>query len=236
MILECENLSKNYGSVKALDNLTLKIESGKIVGLLGPNGHGKTTLIKTLSGLLSKDKGKVLIDGKRIGVGTKKIVSYLPERSYLSPEMKIKEVVSFFQEFYEDFDAKKADAMLGELSLDKESKLKSLSKGNREKVQLIMVMSRKAKLYLLDEPMGGVDPAARDYILKTIISNYSEDATVIISTHLIQDVEQILDEVVFLKEGKVMLHSDVDDSGWKKKSQLTLYSGRCFHAKETYKT
>lgn len=210
MILECENLSKNYGSVKALDNLTLKIESGKIVGLLGPNGHGKTTLIKTLSGLLSKDKGKVLIDGKRIGVGTKKIVSYLPERSYLSPEMKIKEVVSFFQEFYEDFDAKKADAMLGELSLDKESKLKSLSKGNREKVQLIMVMSRKAKLYLLDEPMGGVDPAARDYILKTIISNYSEDATVIISTHLIQDVEQILDEVVFLKEGKVMLHSDVD--------------------------
>ena len=215
MILECENLSKNYGSVKALDNLTLKIESGKIVGLLGPNGHGKTTLIKTLSGLLSKDKGKVLIDGKRIGVGTKKIVSYLPERSYLSPEMKIKEVVSFFQEFYEDF-----DAMLGELSLDKESKLKSLSKGNREKVQLIMVMSRKAKLYLLDEPMGGVDPAARDYILKTIISNYSEDATVIISTHLIQDVEQILDEVVFLKEGKVMLHSDVDELRMEKEKSV----------------
>ena len=220
MILECENLSKNYGSVKALDNLTLKIESGKIVGLLGPNGHGKTTLIKTLSGLLSKDKGKVLIDGKRIGVGTKKIVSYLPERSYLSPEMKIKEVVSFFQEFYEDFDAKKADAMLGELSLDKESKLKSLSKGNREKVQLIMVMSRKAKLYLLDEPMGGVDPAARDYILKTIISNYSEDATVIISSHLIQDVEQILDEVVFLKEGKVMLHSDVDELRMEKEKSV----------------
>ena len=220
MILECENLSKNYGSVKALDNLILKIESGKIVGLLGPNGHGKTTLIKTLSGLLSKDKGKVLIDGKRIGVGTKKIVSYLPERSYLSPEMKIKEVVSFFQEFYEDFDAKKADAMLGELSLDKESKLKSLSKGNREKVQLIMVMSRKAKLYLLDEPMGGVDPAARDYILKTIISNYSEDATVIISTHLIQDVEQILDEVVFLKEGKVMLHSDVDELRMEKEKSV----------------
>ena len=220
MILECENLSKNYGSVKALDNLTLKIESGKIVGLLGPNGHGKTTLIKTLSGLLSKDKGKVLIDGKRIGVGTKKIVSYLPERSYLSPEMKIKEVVSFFQEFYEDFDAKKADAMLGELSLDKESKLKSLSKGNREKVQLIMVMSRKAKLYLLDEPMGGVDPAARDYILKTIISNYSEDATVIISTHLIQDVEQILDEVVFLKEGKVMLHSDVEELRMEKEKSV----------------
>lgn len=220
MILECENLSKNYGSVKALDNLTLKIESGKIVGLLGPNGHGKTTLIKTLSGLLSKDKGKVLIDGKMIGVGTKKIVSYLPERSYLSPEMKIKEVVSFFQEFYEDFDAKKADAMLGELSLDKESKLKSLSKGNREKVQLIMVMSRKAKLYLLDEPMGGVDPAARDYILKTIISNYSEDATVIISTHLIQDVEQILDEVVFLKEGKVMLHSDVDELRMEKEKSV----------------
>ena len=228
MILECENLSKNYGSVKALDNLTLKIESGKIVGLLGPNGHGKTTLIKTLSGLLSKDKGKVLIDGKRIGVGTKKIVSYLPERSYLSPEMKIKEVVSFFQEFYEDFDAKKADAMLGELSLDKESKLKSLSKGNREKVQLIMVMSRKAKLYLLDEPMGGVDPAARDYILKTIISNYSEDATVIISTHLIQDVEQILDEVVFLKEGKVMLHSDVDELRMEKEKSVDALFGEVF--------
>ena len=220
MILECENLSKNYGSVKALDNLTLKIESGKIVGLLGPNGHGKTTLIKTLSGLLSKDKGKVLIDGKRIGVGTKKIVSYLPERSYLSPEMKIKEVVSFFQEFYEDFDAKKADAMLGELCLVKERNLLSLSKGYREKVQLILVMSRKAKLYLLDEPMGGVDPAARDYILKTIISNYSEDATVIISTHLIQDVEQILDEVVFLKEGKVMLHSDVDELRMEKEKSV----------------
>ena len=224
MIVECENLSKGYGSVKALDNLNLKIESGKIVGLLGPNGHGKTTLIKTLSGLLSQDKGNALIDGKKVGVDTKKIVSYLPERSYLSPGMKIKEVVSFFEEFYEDFDVKKAYAMLNELNLDKESRLKSLSKGNREKVQLIMVMSRKAKLYLLDEPMGGVDPAARDYILRTIISNYTEDATVIISTHLIQDVEQILDEVIFLKQGKVMLHRDVDELRMeKKKSVDTLF-------------
>ncbi len=224
MIVECENLSKGYGRVKALDNLNLKIESGKIVGLLGPNGHGKTTLIKTLSGLLSQDKGNALIDGKKVGVDTKKIVSYLPERSYLSPGMKIKEVVSFFEEFYEDFDVKKAYAMLNELNLDKESRLKSLSKGNREKVQLIMVMSRKAKLYLLDEPMGGVDPAARDYILKTIISNYTEDATVIISTHLIQDVEQILDEVIFLKQGKVMLHRDVDELRMeKKKSVDTLF-------------
>lgn len=224
MIVECENLSKVYGSVKALDNLNLKIESGKIVGLLGPNGHGKTTLIKTLSGLLSQDKGNALIDGKKVGVDTKKIVSYLPERSYLFPGMKIKEVVSFFEEFYEDFDVKKAYAMLNELNLDKESRLKSLSKGNREKVQLIMVMSRKAKLYLLDEPMGGVDPAARDYILRTIISNYTEDATVIISTHLIQDVEQILDEVIFLKQGKVMLHRDVDELRMeKKKSVDTLF-------------
>lgn len=220
MILECENLSKDYGSVKALDGLTLRIESGKIVGLLGPNGHGKTTLIKTLSGLLSQDDGNVLIDGKKVGVDTKKIVSYLPERSYLSPAMKIREVVSFFEEFYEDFDAKKAYAMLDELGLDKESRLKSLSKGNREKVQLIMVMSRSAKLYLLDEPMGGVDPAARDYILRTIISNYTEDATVIISTHLIQDVEQILDEVIFLKHGKVMLHRDVDELRMEKKKSV----------------
>lgn len=220
MILECENLSKGYGSVKALDGLNLKIESGKIVGLLGPNGHGKTTLIKTLSGLLSQDKGSVLIDGKKVGVDTKKIVSYLPERSYLSPAMKIREVVNFFEEFYEDFDAKKACAMLDELGLDKESRLRSLSKGNREKVQLIMVMSRSAKLYLLDEPMGGVDPAARDYILRTIISNYTEDATVIISTHLIQDIEQILDEVIFLKHGKVMLHRDVDELRMEKKKSV----------------
>lgn len=211
MLLECKKVSKKYGEKKALDDLNLEIQSGKIVGLLGPNGHGKTTLIKTLSGLLRQDSGKVLIDGKNIGVETKKIVSYLPERSYLSVGMKVKEIVKYFEDFYEDFDSQKANAMLEELGLDKESRLKSLSKGNREKVQLIMVMSRKAKLYLLDEPMGGVDPAARDYILKTIISNYSENATVIISTHLIQDVEQILDEVVFLKEGKVMLHRDVDD-------------------------
>ena len=220
MILECENLSKNYGGLRALDELNLKLESGKIVGLLGPNGHGKTTLIKTMSGLLRQDKGTVLIDGKKVGVETKKIVSYLPERSYLSPGMKIRDVAKFFEEFYEDFDIKRANAMIDELGLDRESRLKSLSKGNREKVQLIMVMSRKAKLYLLDEPMGGVDPAARDYILKTIISNYSEDATVIISTHLIQDVEQILDEVVFLKEGKVMFHRDVDELRMEEKKSV----------------
>ena len=220
MILECENLSKNYGGLRALDELNLKLESGKIVGLLGPNGHGKTTLIKTLSGLLRQDKGTVLIDGKNVGVETKKIVSYLPERSYLSPGMKIRDVAKFFEEFYEDFDIKRANAMIDELGLDRESRLKSLSKGNREKVQLIMVMSRKAKLYLLDEPMGGVDPAARDYILKTIISNYSEDATIIISTHLIQDVEQILDEVVFLKDGKVMFHRDVDELRMEEKKSV----------------
>ena len=211
MLLECKKVSKRYGETKALDNLNLEIQSGKIVGLLGPNGHGKTTLIKILSGLLRQDSGNILIDGKNIGVETKKIVSYLPERSYLSPGMKVKEAVKFFDEFYDDFDSERANAMLDELGLDKESRLKSLSKGNREKVQLIMVMSRNAKLYLLDEPMGGVDPAARDYILKTIIRNYSENATVIISTHLIQDVEQILDEVVFLKEGNIMLHRDVDE-------------------------
>ena len=210
MILECENLSKNYGSLKALDELNLKLESGKIVGLLGPNGHGKTTLIKILSGLLRQDKGTVLIDGKKVGVETKKIVSYLPERSYLSPGMKIRDVAKFFEEFYEDFDIKRANAMIDELGLDRESRLKSLSKGNREKVQLIMVMSRKAKLYLLDEPMGGVDPAARDYILKTILTNYNENASVIITTHLISDVEKVLDDVVFIKNGEIVFHKDVD--------------------------
>ena len=211
MILECEKLSKNYGGLRALDELNLKLESGKIVGLLGPNGHGKTTLIKILSGLLRQDKGTVLIDGKKVGVETKKIVSYLPERSYLSPGMKIRDVAKFFEEFYEDFDIKRAKAMIDELGLDRESRLKSLSKGNREKVQLIMVMSRDARLYLLDEPIAGVDPAARDYILRTVISNYNEQASIIISTHLITDVENVLDDVVFIRDGRVLLTDTVEN-------------------------
>ena len=184
MILECENLSKNYGGLRALDELNFKLESGKIVGLLGPNGHGKTTLIKILSGLLRQDKGTVLIDGKKVGMETKKIVSYLPERSYLSPGMKIRDVAKFFEEFYEDFDIKRANAMIDELGLDRESRLKSLSKGNREKVQLIMVMSRKAKLYLLDEPENSLSPKNQimlKYFIEDCVRNH--DCQFIISTH-----------------------------------------------------
>ena len=210
-LLECKNLTKYYSGTCALDKIQLTIESGKIVGLLGPNGSGKSTLIKLISGLLTQSQGEISILGKPIGVETKKIVSYLPDKDYLSDWMKIEEIVRLFEEFYEDFDAIRAFEMLQKLHIDKNMKLKQLSKGNKEKVQLILVMSRHAKLYLLDEPIGGVDPAARDYILNTIISNYEPEATVIIATHLIADVEQILDEVVFINQGKITLQSSVDD-------------------------
>lgn len=210
-ILECQGLSKHYGSKVALNNLDLKIESGRIVGLLGPNGSGKTTLIKLISGLLVPSSGEILVGGNKIGVESKRIVSYLSERSYLANWMSVDDIIKFFNDFYEDFDPKVAMDMLGRLNINSKDKLKTMSKGTREKVQLILVMSRKAKLYLLDEPIAGVDPAARDYILNTIISNYSEDATVIISTHLIADIETVLDEVVMIQNGVLKLHSTVDD-------------------------
>lgn len=209
-ILECHNVTKRYGEKTALDYLSLSVESGKITGLLGPNGSGKTTLIKIISGILCANEGEVLVGGNKIGIESKKIVSYLPERPYFSPGMKVSETIKFFNDFYEDFSEDAAVDMLNTLNISPDAKIRTLSKGNREKVQLILVMSRKARLYLLDEPMGGVDPAARDFILKTILANYNEEAGVIISTHLISDVEKVLDDVIFLKNGKMVLHKSVD--------------------------
>ncbi|MGN9019043.1 ABC transporter ATP-binding protein [Lachnospiraceae bacterium HCP1S3_C3] len=211
IIWKCENLTMKYGKRQVLNNVSFQLERGKIIGLLGPNGSGKTTLIKLSNGLLTPKKGNIIIDGHKVGLETKKIVSYLPERSYLDNSLKIYQIVDLFQDFYEDFDVNKAYNMLKDLKINPEDRLKSMSKGTKEKVQLILVMSREAKLYMLDEPIGGVDPAARDYILRTIISNYNPDASVIISTHLISDIEQVLDDVVFIKEGEVMLHKPVDE-------------------------
>ncbi|MFC3927056.1 ABC transporter ATP-binding protein [Streptococcus caprae] len=210
-LLQLHHVTKSYGSHLAVNDMSLSIKPGKIVGLLGPNGSGKTTLIKLINGLLQPDRGDIVIDGFRPSIDTKKIISYLPDTTYLRDNMRVEEVLSFFQDFYEDFDRQKAEQLLQDLSIRLEEKLKNLSKGNKEKVQLVLVMSRKAKLYLLDEPIGGVDPAARDYILKTIINNYSKDASVIISTHLISDIEPILDEVVFIKDGQLILTGSVDD-------------------------
>ena len=210
-ILECRGLAKNFGGIRALDNVELALQPGRIVGLLVPNGSGKTTLIKLANGLLTPTSGQILIDGQAPGVESKKIVSYLPERSCLGDWMKVSDLLDFFSDFYADFRRDTAQEMLSRLSIDPRQTFGHLSKGTREKVQLIMVMSRQAKLYLLDEPIGGVDPATRDYILHTIISNYNEDATVLISTHLIADVEQVLDEVIFLQNGRILLQSAVDD-------------------------
>ena len=210
-ILECRELSKTFGAKRALDGVEITLQPGRIVGLLGPNGSGKTTLIKLANGLLTPTFGQILIDGQAPGVKSKKIVSYLPERNCLSDWMKVDDLLDFFSDFYADFRRDTAREMLSRLSIDPRQTFRNLSKGTREKVQLIMVMSRQAKLYLLDEPIGGVDPATRDYILHTIINNYNEDAAVLISTHLIADVEQILDDVIFLQDGRVVLQAPVDD-------------------------
>ncbi len=210
-ILKVENLRKEFLHVTALEDINLEIPKGKIVGLLGPNGSGKTTFIKLLNKLLVPTNGSILIDGMEPGVETKKIVAYLPDKDYLNEWMKVRELVEFFDDFYDNFNKETAYDMLSNLNINGEMSLKSLSKGNREKVQLILTMSRDAKLFLLDEPIGGVDPAARDYILNTIINNYSEDATVIISTHLIADIESVLDEVIFIKNGNITLYGDADE-------------------------
>ena len=209
-ILECRGLVKRYGYRTALNSVNLTVERGRIVGLLGPNGSGKSTLIKLANGLLTPTTGEILIDGKAPGPETRKIVSYLPDKNYLNDWMRVEQLVKFFADFYEDFDTHAAVDMLGRLGINLKDRLKSLSKGTKEKVQLILVMSRKAQLYLLDEPIGGVDPAARDYILHTIISNYNENASVIISTHLISDVESVLDDVIFISQGQIVLTSSVD--------------------------
>lgn len=211
IILEARDLTKSYGPKTALNGLNLTLEKGKIIGLLGPNGSGKSTFIKLCNGILQPTKGEILIGGHEVGVETKKIVSYLPERTYLDDSMSPVQMINFFSDFYEDFDADKAFDMLSSLKVNPKDKMKTMSKGTKEKVQLILVMSRQAKLYMLDEPIGGVDPAARDYILRTIISNYNPEASVIISTHLITDIEQVLDEVIFIQNGDLKLHKTVDE-------------------------
>lgn len=210
-LLRCENLSKSYGKVLALNNINLTIESGKIIGLLGPNGSGKTTLIKLVNDLLKPTSGKVFVCGSRPGVETKKKVAYLPDNSFLNSWMRVEQIVSFFSDFYEDFRSDLAYKMLENLEIKKTARLKTLSKGNKEKVCLILVMSRNASLYVLDEPIAGVDPATRDYVISTIINNYNPEASVLISTHLISDVEQILDEVIFINKGEILLQKSVDE-------------------------
>lgn len=210
-IVSIRGLNKRYSHNKIVfNNLNLDFERGRIIGLLGPNGSGKTTLIKLMAGLLKPDAGTISIDGKPVGKDSKAVVSYLPERTYFNENLKIRQVISIFKDFYADFDEERAYHMMELLNLDTNMMIKKLSKGNKEKVQLIMVMSRRARLYLLDEPIAGVDPAARDYIINTIISNYDSEASVLISTHLISDIEKIIDDVVFIKEGNIICHQSAD--------------------------
>lgn len=222
-ILECYGLSKTYGNGRwALSNLNLSLERGQIVGLLGPNGSGKTTLIKLINDLLVPTEGSIHIDGNLPGVETKKIVSYLPERTYLTPSWKVRDLIAYFEDFYEDFRRDRAGQMLEALGINPHTRLRTMSKGTREKVQLVMVMSRDASLYILDEPIGGVDPAARDYILNTILTNYNENATILLSTHLISDIENILDRVLFLQNGQVVLNASVDEIRMEQKKSVDM--------------
>ncbi len=211
-VLECYGLTKSYNKMhNALNNLNLTLDRGQIIGLLGPNGSGKTTFIKLINDVLVPTSGEVRINGMTPGVETKKIISYLPERTYLDETMKVKEVISYFSDFYDNFSTERAYQMLNDLQISTDARLKTLSKGTKEKVQLILVMSRDADLYVLDEPIGGVDPAARDYILSTILNNYNENSAILISTHLIQDIENILDRVLFIKQGQLVLNATVDE-------------------------
>lgn len=209
--IEINELTKNFGGLTALDNVTLSLEKGQIVGLLGPNGSGKTTLIKLMNGLLVPTSGSVLINGEAPGVATKRIVAYLPDRNALPDYMTADRLIELYGDFFEDFDSAKAGAMVDDLGIDRNQTMRKMSKGTKEKLQLCLVMARGAEVYLLDEPIGGVDPATRDYILRTIISNYNEDAVVIISTHLISDIESVLDDVVFIKDGRIVMHRQADD-------------------------
>ena len=210
-LLECKNLCKSFDSKTILEDINIVIPRGKIIGLLGKNGAGKTTLIKLINDLLTPTSGDILFDGKKIGVYSKEHISYLPERTYLDKEMKISQVFKFFTEFYKDFNIEKAKKLLNDLKLSEDQKISKMSKGMQEKLQLVLVMSRDADLYILDEPLGGVDPATRDYILDTILSNFKEGSSVIISTHLISDIERILDEVIFIDDGKIVLTSSADE-------------------------
>lgn len=219
-LLECRDLCKSFGSKKILNNINLSVPRGKIVGLLGKNGMGKSTLIKLVNDLLTPTSGEVLINGKHPGVESKRIISYLPERTYLDKGMLVKDVIKYFEEFYSDFDKDKALKLLDDLNLDINCKISKMSKGMQEKLQLILVMSREAELYILDEPLGGVDPATRDYILDTILNNFSEGASVIISTHLISDIERILDEVIFIDKGEIVLTGSADEIRKKEKTSI----------------
>ena len=210
-LLCCEKLSKNYGGLIALNSIDLTLESGKIIGLLGPNGSGKTTFIKIINGLLTPTAGNITVMGEKIGTESKKVVAYLPDNSFLNSWMTVEQIVSMFKDFYEDFREDRAYEMLAKLGITPAVKLKTLSKGNKEKVSLILVMSRNAKLYVLDEPIAAVDPATRDYIISTIINNYNPEASVLISTHLISDIEQVLDDVIFINNGNIVLHKSVDE-------------------------
>ena len=227
-ILTIKKLNKSYGETKVLKNINLKIKPGKIVGLLGKNGTGKSTLIKLINDLLTPDSGEILVNGESIGVNTKKIISYLPERTYLDKSMTIKDVLIFFQEFYDNFNVEKAKKLLKDLNLDENMKISKMSKGMQEKLQLILVMSREADLYILDEPLGGVDPATRDYILDTILTNFNENASIIISTHLISDIEKILDEVVFIDKGQIVLTSQTDELRTKENASIDEIFRRMF--------
>ena len=219
-LLKIDNVTKKYGRFRALDNVTLTLQSGKIVGLLGPNGSGKTTLIKIINGLLKDYQGNILVDGNPIGVESRKIISYLPDENYFQDWMYIKDVLNIFSDLYQDFQKDNCLELMKRFNLEPNMKIKSLSKGMKEKFQLCLVMSRKAKLYILDEPIAGVDPAAREVILDVILNNYDEDALVLISTHLISDLETIFDEVVFLKEGKVVLHQETEQLRHERKQSI----------------
>ena len=227
-LLELNNVYKSFSNKEVLENINLTIPRGKIIGLLGRNGQGKTTIIKLINDLLTPTKGEILVNGKKIGVESKKIISYLPERTYLDKNMKLIDVLKFFEDFYDNFDIKKAKKLLKDLDLDINQKLVNMSKGMQEKVQLVLVMSRKADLYILDEPLGGVDPATRDYILDTILTNFNEGASVIISTHLIADIERILDEVIFIDKGKIVLTSSTDELREKENSSVDEVFRRMF--------
>lgn len=219
-LLQCKNITKNYGDKEILKNINLTISSGKIVGLLGKNGTGKTTLIKLINGLLTPTTGEILVNGKPLGIESKLSISYLPERTYLDKSMTVNDTVKYFTEFYQNFNPEKAYKLLKDLNLDCNQKLQKMSKGMQEKVQLVLVMSREADLYILDEPLGGVDPATRDYILDTILSNFKDGSSVLISTHLISDIERILDEVIFIDSGKIILQEDADTLRNKEKESI----------------
>ena len=227
-LLEIINVNKSFGNKKVLKDINLKIPKGKIIGLLGKNGMGKSTLIKLINDLLTPDTGSILVNGKEVGIESKKLISYLPERTYLDKSMTVEQVLEYFEDFYDNFDIKKARKLLKDLDLDIKQKLSKMSKGMQEKVQLVLVMSRNADLYILDEPLGGVDPATRDYILDTILTNFNEGASVIISTHLISDIEKILDEVIFIDKGKIILQSDSDELRTKENASIEEIFRRSF--------